>query len=47
MDDEPLARLALQAAVERLGHEWTAAEDGEAGWRRFVEDEPDVLIPTC
>ena len=44
MDDEPLARLALQAAVERLGHEWTAAEDGEAGWRRFVEDEPDVLI---
>jgi len=44
VDDEPLARLALQAAVERLGHEWTAAEDGEAGWRRFAEDEPDVLI---
>jgi len=44
VDDEPLARLALEAAVERLGHEWTAAEDGEAGWRRFVEDEPDVLI---
>jgi diguanylate cyclase (GGDEF)-like protein len=44
VDDEPLARLALQAAVERLGHEWTAADDGEAGWRRFVEDEPDVLI---
>jgi diguanylate cyclase (GGDEF)-like protein len=44
VDDEPLARLALQAAVERLGHQWTAAEDGEAGWRRFVEDEPDVLI---
>jgi diguanylate cyclase (GGDEF)-like protein len=44
VDDEPLARLALEAAVERLGHEWTAAEDGEAGWRRFAEDEPDVLI---
>ena len=44
VDDEPLARLALQAAVERLGHEWTAADDGEAGWRRFVEDQPDVLI---
>jgi diguanylate cyclase (GGDEF)-like protein len=44
VDDEPLARLALQAAVERLGHQWTAADDGEAGWRRFVEDEPDVLI---
>ena len=44
MDDEPLARLALQTAVERLGHEWTAADDGEAGWRRFVEDQPDVLI---
>jgi diguanylate cyclase (GGDEF)-like protein len=44
VDDEPLARLALQAAVERLGHEWTAAEDGQAGWRRFLEDRPDVLI---
>jgi diguanylate cyclase (GGDEF)-like protein len=44
VDDEPLARLALQAAVERLGHQWTAAEDGEAGWRRFLEDQPDVVI---
>jgi diguanylate cyclase (GGDEF)-like protein len=44
VDDEPLARLVLQAAVERLGHQWTVAEDGEAGWRRFIEDEPDVLI---
>jgi diguanylate cyclase (GGDEF)-like protein len=44
VDDEPLARLALQAAVERLGHEWTAAEDGQAGWRRFLDDRPDVLI---
>jgi diguanylate cyclase (GGDEF)-like protein len=44
VDDEPLARLALQAAVERLGHEWTAADDGQAGWRRFLEERPDVLI---
>jgi len=44
VDDEPLARLVLQAAVERLGHRWTVAEDGEEGWRRFTEDEPDVLI---
>lgn len=44
VDDEPLARLALQAAVERLGHEWAAAEDGQAGWRRFLQDRPDVLI---
>jgi len=44
VDDEPLARLALMAAVERLGHALTVAEDGKAGWRRFTEDEPDVLI---
>ena len=44
VDDEPLARLVLQTAVERLGHEWTAAENGEAGWERFTADQPDVLV---
>ncbi|HEV8649288.1 MAG TPA: diguanylate cyclase [Actinomycetes bacterium] len=44
VDDESLSRLVVQAVVERLGHECVAAVDGEAGWRRFVDDEPDVLI---
>jgi diguanylate cyclase (GGDEF)-like protein len=44
VDDEPLSRHVMQAAVERLGHEWTAAEDGEAAWQCFRQDKPDVLI---
>jgi len=44
VDDEPLARLVVQAAVERLGHDSTAAEDGEEGWECFNQDKPDVLI---
>jgi diguanylate cyclase (GGDEF)-like protein len=44
VDDEPLSRHVLQAAVERLGHQWTAAEDGEAGWECFTQDKPNVLI---
>jgi diguanylate cyclase (GGDEF)-like protein len=44
VDDEPLSRHVMQAAVERLGHEWTAAEDGEAAWQCFTQDKPDVLI---
>jgi diguanylate cyclase (GGDEF)-like protein len=44
VDDEPISRLVVQAAVDQLGHEWTAAEDGEAAWRCFSQDKPDVLI---
>ena len=44
VDDEPLSRHVMQAAVERLGHEWTAAEDGEAAWQCFTQDKPHVLI---
>jgi diguanylate cyclase (GGDEF)-like protein len=43
VDDEPISRLVVQAAVDQLGHEWTAAEDGEAAWRCFSQDKPDVL----
>ena len=44
VDDEPLSRLIVQAAVDQLGHQWTAAEDGEAAWRCFNQDKPEVLI---
>ncbi|HYN18744.1 MAG TPA: diguanylate cyclase [Actinomycetes bacterium] len=44
VDDEPLSRLVVQAALDRLGHQWTAAEDGQAAWQCFSQDKPDVLI---
>ena len=44
VDDEPLSRLIVQAAVDQLGHQRTAAEDGEAAWRCFNQDKPEVLI---
>jgi two-component system chemotaxis response regulator CheY len=36
-DDDPGTRLIVAAAVERLGHECTVAEDGAEAWRRFAE----------
>jgi diguanylate cyclase (GGDEF)-like protein len=44
VDDELVSRLVVQAAVERLGHRWVAASDGEEAWRRFNDEQPDVLI---
>jgi diguanylate cyclase (GGDEF)-like protein len=44
VDDEPLSRHVLQAAVEQLGHQWTAAENGQAAWQCFTQDKPEVLI---
>ena len=44
VDDEPLSRHVLQAAVEQLGHQWTAAQDGAAAWQCFNQDRPEVLI---
>src|SRR3954469_9510365 len=43
-DDDPGTRLLVSAAVERLGHECTLAEDGAQGWQRFAEVAPDVVI---
>ena len=44
VDDDPLARRLAEAAVARFGHQATAAQDGEAAWRRYHQDAPDVLI---
>ena len=44
VDDEPISRLLVQAAVDWLGHQWIAADDGEAAWRCVSQDKPDVLI---
>jgi diguanylate cyclase (GGDEF)-like protein len=46
-DDDPGTRLVVAAAVERLGHECTIAEDGTQAWERFQEVEPDVVITDC
>src|SRR3954469_12672792 len=43
-DDDPGTRLLVSAAVERLGHECTLAEDGAQAWQRFLEVAPDVVI---
>lgn len=43
-DDEPVARLLLSAAVERLGHGCIVAEDGETAWRLYEEHQPEVVI---
>jgi diguanylate cyclase (GGDEF)-like protein len=43
-DDDPGTRMIVAAAVERLGHECTVAEDGAEAWRRFRETAPDVVI---
>jgi diguanylate cyclase (GGDEF)-like protein len=44
VDDEPLSRQVLQAAVEQFGHKWTAAQNGQAAWQCYSQDRPDVLI---
>jgi diguanylate cyclase (GGDEF)-like protein len=44
VDDEPLSRHMVQAAVDRLGHQWTAAQDGQAAWQCLTQDKPEVLI---
>src|SRR4051794_20011469 len=43
-DDDPGTRLVVTAAVEKLGHECTVAEDGAQAWKRFGEVAPDVVI---
>jgi diguanylate cyclase (GGDEF)-like protein len=44
VDDDPLSRLVVQSALERFGHQWVAAEDGEEAWHCFNHDKPNVLV---
>ena len=39
-DDDPGTRLLVSAAVERLGHRCTVAEDGDEAWRAYQDDRP-------
>lgn len=43
-DDDPGTRLLMGAAVQRLGHETTLAEDGDAAWAAYQAARPEVVI---
>jgi CheY-like chemotaxis protein len=43
-EDDPVSRRVLEAVLDRMGHAYESAEDGEAAWARFQRDVPDVLI---
>jgi diguanylate cyclase (GGDEF)-like protein len=43
-DDDVGTRLAVSAAVERLGHRCTVAEDGDEAWRAYQAERPDAVI---
>ncbi len=43
-DDDPGTRLTVSAAIERLGHRCTVAENGEAAWRAYQAELPDAVI---
>jgi DNA-binding NtrC family response regulator len=44
IDDDPLIRKTLSSHLTRRNFEVFVAEDGEQGFRRFVEDSPDIVI---
>ncbi len=43
-DDDTSCRLVARAAVQQLGHECLAAEDGQQAWDLLTERAVDVLI---
>ena len=43
-DDSPAHRLALEKALEKLGHDCVSAEDGSEAWKLFQADRPEVVI---
>jgi len=44
VDDDPVSRLIVEAALASLGHDCISAEGGEVGWRLFLQEQPDVVI---
>ncbi len=44
VDDEPITRLVLQRAVQRLGHTCQAAADGLEAWAEFTRRPAEVII---
>lgn len=44
VDDDPVTRLVVRAAVARLGHVCVEAADGSDAWGRFEKVQPDVVV---
>ncbi len=44
VDDQKRARELLSAELEEAGFTVVAAADGEAGWERFCQSEPGVVV---
>jgi signal transduction histidine kinase len=43
-EDEPVARLVIEAAIRRLGHECVVAIDGQEAWEVLQSHEIDAII---
>lgn len=43
-EDDPLSRLLLRKAVERLGHRVSSAADGAEALHAYQDERPDVII---
>lgn len=43
-EDSDVARALIQMTLSSLGHEWIAAQDGDAAWELFQSEAPDVVI---
>jgi sigma-B regulation protein RsbU (phosphoserine phosphatase) len=44
VEDDPVARVVLRRALERLGHEVIEAADGEEAWEAWLRDKPRVAV---
>jgi two-component system, cell cycle response regulator len=46
-EDDPASLLLLKAQLRRLGHEVTAARDGQQAWTALEKDAHAVVISDC
>jgi len=44
VEDDPVSRRIVAAALQGLGHEAIVAEDGQQAWQRLAADTVDVVI---
>ena len=44
VEDDPASRKVLKHVVTALNYEAVTAEDGESGWRQFLEQSPPLVI---
>jgi DNA-binding response OmpR family regulator len=46
-EDDPASLLLLKAQLRRLGHEVTAARDGQQAWAALEKDPHAVVVSDC